>query len=469
MLLKQYYLDCLAHASYLIGDKQSGTALIVDPQRDVDQYLDDAQERGLKIDRVILTHFHADFVAGHIELRDRAGAEICLGAAAEADYRFTPLHDGEVIEFGQTRLQILETPGHTPEAISLLVFDLAKSARRPHAVLTGDTLFIGDVGRPDLMASVGVSAEELAAMLYDSLHTKLLPLPDDTLIYPAHGAGSLCGKNLSADTSSTMGVQRRYNYALQPMNKEEFIRLVTADQLDTPDYFSYDATLNRRERPTLDATLERELQPLPLDEALRLSNAGAQLLDVREPGPFAAAHLVGSTNIGLGGQYASWAGILLSPERPIIVVTEPGQEDEAALRLGRIGFDNVAGYLEDGMAALETRPDLVGQFDRLAPATLDEELRTPNPPLVLDVRNAAELEQGTIPGSVHIVLTELGARMDELPRDRRVAIHCAGGYRSAIAVSLLRRHGFDDVTDLAGGFAAWQATMEQSGAAASKS
>ena len=285
MFLKQYYLGCLAQASYLIGDETSRTGVVVDPRRDIDDYLTDAQQHGFRITRAILTHFHADFVAGHIELRDRVGARICLGAQADADYDFTPLHDGEVIEFGQTRLQILETPGHTPEAISLLVFDLAKSARRPHAVLTGDTLFIGDVGRPDLMASVGVSAEELAGMLYDSLHKKLLPLPDDTLVYPAHGAGSLCGKNLSADTSSTIGVQRRYNYALQPMNKEEFIRLVTADQLDTPDYFSYDAALNRRERPALQTAADRALTPLPLTTCWRLRTRADRFWTCASPVP----------------------------------------------------------------------------------------------------------------------------------------------------------------------------------------
>ena len=260
MLLKQYYLGCLAHASYLIADEQTGTAVVVDPQRDIEQYLDDAQRQGLHIRYVFLTHFHADFLAGHLELRDRVGATICLGAR-EADYAFRPFNDGETLELGQVRLQILETPGHTPEAISVLVYDLDQDAQHPHAVLTGDTLFIGDVGRPDLMASSGITADALAGMLYDSLHQKLLPLPDATLVYPAHGAGSMCGRNLSTDTVSPLGVQKRYNYALQPMSKADFIRLVTADQPETPAYFAYDALLNRRERPTLDQALARELQP----------------------------------------------------------------------------------------------------------------------------------------------------------------------------------------------------------------
>src|SRR5215510_1576911 len=270
MLLKQYYLGCLAHASYLIVDEGTGTAVVVDPQRDIDQYLADAQTHGWQIRYVFLTHFHADFLAGHLELHERVGATICLGRQAQADYAFTPFGDGETLTCGQVQLKILETPGHTPEAISILVYDCATNPRQPYAVLTGDTLFIGDVGRPDLMASVGITAAELAGMLYDSLHQKLLQLPDETLVYPAHGAGSMCGKNLSTDTVSPLGVQKRYNYALQPMSKDAFIRLVTADQPEVPAYFSYDAVLNRRERPTLDQALQRELHPLSLDEVLRL-------------------------------------------------------------------------------------------------------------------------------------------------------------------------------------------------------
>ena len=266
MVLKQYYLGCLAHASYLVADEASGEAVVVDPQRDVDEYVADAQELGCRIGHVFLTHFHADFLAGHLELRDRAGAAIYLGARANAEYDFTPLADHETLDVGDVRLEVLETPGHSPESISILVYDRAKDADRPHAVLSGDTLFIGDVGRPDLRASLGWSAEELGALLYDSVHTKLLPLPDETLVYPAHGAGSLCGKHLSTDTVSTIGVQRKYNYALQPMTRDEFVAVVTADQPDTPAYFGYDAVLNTKERPTLHEALEEELRPISLDE-----------------------------------------------------------------------------------------------------------------------------------------------------------------------------------------------------------
>jgi glyoxylase-like metal-dependent hydrolase (beta-lactamase superfamily II) len=308
MILQQYYLGCLAHASYLLGDEASSTAIVVDPQRDIQQYLTDAERFGLGIKHVFLTHFHADFLAGHLELRDRCGATIHLGAQAKAEYAFVPMKDGDALSFPGLRLQVLETPGHTIESISILVFDLPKDSSKPYAVLTGDTLFIGDVGRPDLRASLGWTANDLAAGLYDSLREKLLPLPDETLVYPAHGAGSLCGKQLSSDTVSTLGDQRRLNYALQPMSQEEFIRLVTADQPDAPPYFTYDAILNTRERATLDKTLEQVLQPIDLAEVLRMGDAGAQLLDVRDPAEYAKGHLAGSTNIGLGGQYATWCG-----------------------------------------------------------------------------------------------------------------------------------------------------------------
>jgi hydroxyacylglutathione hydrolase len=429
-------------------------AAVVDPQRDVDAYADDAHRLGCRIGHVLLTHFHADFVAGHLELRDREGARIYLGARAAAEYEFTPLGDGDSLRLGRVRLEVLETPGHSPESISILVYDLDEDERRPHAVLSGDTLFIGDVGRPDLRASLGWSAEQLGGLLYDSLHAKLLKLPDETLVYPAHGAGSLCGKNLSTDTVSTIGVQRRYNYALQPMGREEFVRVVTAEQPDTPAYFSYDAVLNTKERPTL----EQELRPLALDEALALVNTGAQLLDTRDPADFAGAHLAGSVNIGLGGSYATWAGTILEREWAIVIVAEPGREQEAALRLGRIGFDNVAGHLEGGMQALDARPELVARIERITAATLAEQLGGPAPPLVLDVRSEREGREERIGGSLNIPLGRLEERLGEVPRERRVVVHCASGYRSSIAASLLRRHGLEEIADLVGGIGAWVAS-----------
>jgi len=455
VVLKQYYLGCLAHASYLIADETSRTAAVVDPQRDIGQYVEDAERLGVQIRHVFLTHFHADFVAGHLELRDRAGATIHLGARGQAEYAFRPMKDGDTLEFGDVRLQVLETPGHTPESICVLVFDLKKDKLRPEAVLTGDTLFVGDVGRPDLRASLGWSSAELGSMLYDSLHQKLLALPDETRIYPAHGAGSLCGKALGSENSSTIGVQRRFNYALQPMTREKFVGLILADQPDAPPYFTYDAVLNTKERLTLEKALERSLKPLALDEVLRLKDAGAQVLDTRDPPYYAAAHLAGSLNIGLGGTYATWAGTILDRDRHIVIIAEPGREHEAQMRLGRIGFDQVAGYLEGGMRSLDARPGLVRRTERLDAQRLAEELRSPDPPLVLDVRTPREREEKRIDGSLHIPLNRLDERFDELPRVRRVVVQCATGYRSSIGASLLERRGIPDVTDLAGGIAAW--------------
>ena len=457
MILKQYYLGCLAHASYLLGDEESSTAIVVDPQRDIQQYLTDAEKAGLQIRHVFLTHFHADFVAGHLELRDRCGATIHLGARAQAEYAFTSMKDRDILSFPGMRLQVLETPGHTIESISILVFDLEKHPTKPYAVLTGDTLFIGDVGRPDLRASLGWTADDLGAHLYDSLHNQLMPLPGETLVYPAHGSGSLCGKNLSSDTVSTLDAQRRMNYALQPMTREEFIALVTADQPDAPAYFTYDAILNTRERTSLDNNLKQVLQPLELDEVLAMAKIGAQLLDVREPAEFAIDHLTDSINIGLGGQYATWAGTVLDQSTPIVIIAEPGREQEAALRLGRIGFDHVKGYLKGGIEALLLRPDLVCHTERVSAPMMEEELTGGTRPLLVDVRSPREWAAKHIDGSLNLPLNHLKERMAEIPRDRRIAVHCAGGYRSSIAASILHQSGITNLIEMAGGLAAWEA------------
>jgi hydroxyacylglutathione hydrolase len=458
MILERYYLACLAHASYLIADEDSGVAAVVDPQRDIDCYLERAAELGCRIRHVFLTHFHADFVAGHLELRDHEDATIYLGAQARAEYAFTPMGDRETLRLGRVNLEVLETPGHSPESISIVVYDLNRDEREPYAVLTGDTLFIGDVGRPDLRASLGWSAEQLGSMLYDSLREKLLALPDDTLVYPAHGAGSLCGKNLSTDTVSTIGVQRLYNYALKPMSRQQFVGIVTADQPDAPSYFTYDAVLNTKERPTLEETLDRELQPLSLVDALAVSQAGGQLLDTREAADFEGAHLRGSLNVGLGGSYATWCGTILDRARPIVIVAEPGRELEAATRLGRIGLDSVVGYLSGGMQALKARPELVERTERVTAASLAEQLRDPQPPLVVDVRSPNEWEEKHVEGAVNAPLAQLAERNEWLSQGRSIVVYCASGYRSAIAASLLTREGFAKVADLVGGLSAWESS-----------
>jgi rhodanese-related sulfurtransferase/glyoxylase-like metal-dependent hydrolase (beta-lactamase superfamily II) len=429
--------------------------VVVDPKRDVQEYLDEADRHGLTIRHVFLTHFHADFVAGHLELRDKTGATIYLGATAQADYAFKPMGTGDTLQMGDVRLEVLETPGHTAESISILVYDGRRDATKPYAVLTGDTLFIGDVGRPDLRAALGWSAIDLGRLLYRSVHERLLPLPDETLVYPAHGAGSLCGKKISKDTVSTMGDQRRSNYALQPMSEADFITLVTADQPDAPSYFTYDAVLNSREHPTLDRVLEHELQPLGLDTMLGMQKTGAQILDVRNPDEFAGGHLRGSINIGLGGQYATWAGTLLDRERPIVIIASPGREGEAAMRLARIGFDNVSGYLEGGMAALQDRDDLLAYMPQTTAKVLAGVMGAPDAPYVLDVRTPNEWQQRHIGGSVNIPLNKLPGRLHELPRNRPIVVHCAGGYRSSIAGSVLQGAGFMHIAELSGGLAAW--------------
>jgi len=457
VIFKQFYLPCLAHASYLIGDEATGTAAVVDPQRDTDQYIEFAAQHALAIRHVLLTHLHADFVAGHLELRKRAGAAIYLGAAAKPAYAFIPLREGDLLEFGRVRLKALETPGHTPESISIVIYDLNASHTQPQAVLTGDTLFVGDVGRPDLRAALGWSAAELGGLLFDSLHHKLLALPDESLVYPAHGAGSLCGRAISKETVSTLGEQRRSNYALQPMSKEAFIQVVTADQPEAPPYFVYDVVLNSEERPTLDEALARGMNPLTLDAVLGLQAEGAQILDTRSPDEFGAAHLAGSINIGLAGQYATWAGTMLDRTHPIVIVADPGRENESAMRLGRIGFDHLAGYLLDGMHSLAARPQLISFTERLSAPFAAELLASREPPLPIDVRAPREREQKHIAGSVSIPLNRLAENMNTLPKNRALLVYCAGGYRSSIAASLLQRGGFASVGEIASGISAWEA------------
>jgi hydroxyacylglutathione hydrolase len=456
LIFQQFYLNCLAHASYLIGDEQTHIAAVIDPQRDIDRYLTFAAEHDLQIKHVFLTHLHADFVAGHLEFRDRVGATIYLGAKAKAEYKFTALSDGALVEFGRVRLKALDTPGHTPESVSLLVYDLNKSETQPYAVLTGDTLFIGDVGRPDLRVALGWSAADLGGLLFESLHSKLLPLPDASLVYPAHGAGSLCGKAISKETVSTIGEQRRLNYALQPMSKQAFIDLVTADQPEAPPYFVYDAVLNSKERPTLDEALQRDFKPLVLESVLALQSEGAQILDTRDPEEFGAAHLVGSINIGLNGQYATWAGTVLNHEHPIVLIAGLGRENESAVRLGRIGFDHIAGYLQNGLQSLESRPDLVASTERLSAQFAAELLASNHPPFAIDVRTPREREQKFIAGSLSLPLSRLFENLAVIPKDRPLLVYCAGGYRSSMAASLLERAHFAPIAEIAGGLAAWE-------------
>ena len=456
MIFKQYYLKSLSHASYLIGDEGTHLSAIVDPQRDIEQYLQDLETQGLKLRYVFLTHFHADFVAGHLELHHQTGAAICLGTNANADYAYHAMRDGFDVEFGAVRLKIIETPGHTPESISILVYDQSQSLKNPYAVLSGDTLFVDDVGRPDLMAAVGYDSKVMAGQLYDSIHQKLLELPDEVLLYPAHGAGSLCGKKLGAETFSSIGTQRQRNYALQSMSKDEFIELVTTDQPETPEYFSFNAFLNRREHPTLTKKIADVLKPLDLDKVIHLKCAGAQVLDGRTPEDFAMGHLCGSINISLDGKFETWAGRILNRENPILLLTDSGREKEAVIRLGRIGYDHIAGYLHRGTHALASTPELTCRTERISAIHLSELIITASRPHILDVRSKKEWQQRHIDESRNIPLPELTKHLQEIPNDHPVVVHCASGYRSSIAVSVLEHHGFTNIKDLVGGFEAWE-------------
>ncbi|MEO8695558.1 MAG: rhodanese-like domain-containing protein [Acidimicrobiales bacterium] len=456
MFFRQYYLGCLSHASYLIGDTTTGQAVVVDPQRDVGEYLADAAAHGLTIVKVLETHFHADFLSGHLELAERTGAAIGYGSAAAGRVEF-PIEtyaDGERIRLGEVVLEIRETPGHTPESISIVVY-ATEGTTVPYGVLTGDTLFIGDVGRPDLLTSVGLSADELARQLYDSLHRRLLTLPDETRVFPAHGAGSACGKSLSTETVSTIGEQRRMNYALAPMTVDEFVEAVTQDQSVAPLYFAFAANRNRELRELLEENAT--VASLTIDQVLAHQQDGAIVLDTRDDMTFASGHLRRSVNVGLGGRFAEYAGEVMRPDTPIVLVTEPGREGEAMVRLARIGFDRVLGALADPINAFLAHPDHVEPLSRLSADSLAERLQSVPALVVIDVRNPTEVALGSVNGARNISLPALLASIDQLDSKAPTVVYCAGGYRSAIASSLLRSHGFEDVSDLIGGYTAWVA------------
>ncbi|HSD71166.1 MAG TPA: rhodanese-like domain-containing protein [Thermoanaerobaculia bacterium] len=451
MYFKQFYLGCLAHASYMIGS--DGEAAVVDPRRDVDSYIDEAREQGLEIKHVIETHLHADFVSGHRELAHRTGAKIYFGAKAGAKFDHVPVREGDEIRMGDVALRFLETPGHTPESVSVLVVDRSVSDV-PKAVLTGDTLFIGDVGRPDLLGA-RMSAQELAGMLYDSLHEKLLALPDSVEVYPAHGAGSLCGRNISSETSSTIGQQRQFNYALRPMPKEEFVRMMTTDLPEAPAYFSRDVAINRDGAP--------ELAELPDPAALSardveaLQKKGAVVLDTRPAAQFGAGHVPGSLQIGLSGQFASWAGALISPGSPIVLVAdEEEQVREARTRLARVGIENVAGYLDGGILSWHDEGLPLATTEQIGVEELDARIREGTSGKIVDVRRPGEWQAGHIPGAMHVPLNALAGEAGALPKDQPLAVICASGFRSSIATSVLEQQGFTKVTNVVGGMAAWR-------------
>jgi glyoxylase-like metal-dependent hydrolase (beta-lactamase superfamily II)/rhodanese-related sulfurtransferase len=447
MYFQQFYLGCLSHASYIIGS--DGVAAVVDPQRDAGIYIEDAIRNGLRIEHVIETHLHADFISGHQELAALTGAKVYLGAAAGATFPHVPVRDGDEIRFGKCILRFLETPGHTLESVSILVTDLERGPE-PFAVLTGDTLFIGDVGRPDL--APGRTPQELAAMLYDSLQTKLLTLPDGVQVYPAHGAGSLCGKQLSAERSSTIGQQRANNFALQAKSREEFVHLLTSDLPERPGYFAQDAEINRSGPAPL-ADLP-EPHAIAAEEVARLQGEGAIVLDTRPATEFGGAHIPGAVHIGLSGQFASWAGRLVGLASKIILVTEDHDTMlEARMRLARVGMENVVGFVDGGMGGWFRAGMPVSEVPQITVQDLQRELEHVQ---LVDVRMPGEWEQGHIEGARSKPLPKLTTMLDDLDRAQPVAVHCKSGYRSSIATSLLQRAGFSQVMNVIGGFDAWQ-------------
>jgi rhodanese-related sulfurtransferase/glyoxylase-like metal-dependent hydrolase (beta-lactamase superfamily II) len=427
--------------------------VVVDPRRDVTEYLADTEEQQLRIIGVINTHFHADFLAGHLELAEATDAWIGYGRRADTEYPVRHLTDGERVSLGEVTLEVIETPGHTPESISIQVFARATDSV-PYGVLTGDALFIGDVGRPDLLASAGHTAEELGQMLHTSVG-RLMALPDEVRVFPAHGAGSACGKNLSTERSSTIGSQRLGNYACQSMTEDEFVTLVSVEQPPTPEYFAYDAMLNRTSHPVLDATSQP--RPLDLADVLALQRDGAVVIDARDPQEFATGHLTGSLNIPADGRFAETAGTVVQPDQQIVLIAPQDRQAEIVVRLARIGFDRVAGHLDDPEAAFLTTPARIARASRLTAPELAEILRDADPPTVIDVRNPGEVATGTISGARHLPLAQLPTLLADVARDRPIIVYCAGGYRSSVAAALLRREGYPDVSDLIGGYRAWTA------------
>lgn len=459
MYFKQFYLGCLAHASYLIGSEDE--AVVVDPQRDVDQYLDEAEAQGLKIKYVIETHLHADFVSGHRELASRTGAEIVFGSKAEAAFPHRAVNDGDEIRIGKVVLRVMETPGHTPESISILVTDQeAKRGRgevenQPQKILTGDTLFVGDVGRPDLAGGKGYTPPMMASMMYDTLHNKLLKLPNETEVYPAHGAGSMCGKNMSKETWSTIGEQRKVNYALQPMSKEEFVRMMTAELPDSPAYFPKDAEINRTGAPALE---ELPKPPALSPDRVKELSQTSVILDVRSAADFGAAHLPGSMNIGLAGQFAIWAGCLIPLGTPIILVADSEEKaGEAVTRLARVGHESVKGYLAGGIDAWREAGFTVNSIPQISVNELNERISDSAPLQILDVRRPGEYTSGHVPHAVTSPLLNLPKDVSnlKLKPELPTAIICAGGYRSSAASSILEQHGFTNLLNVTGGTSAW--------------
>jgi glyoxylase-like metal-dependent hydrolase (beta-lactamase superfamily II) len=443
MKFRQFYLGCLAHASYYLGS--DGEAAIIDPQRDVGQYLAEAEANHQTIKYIIETHSHADFVSGHVELAAKTGAQIVYGQRANTEFPVLKVKDGDELHIGQVRLKFFETPGHTPEGITILAVDTGDrlEARK---LFTGDTLFIGDVGRPDLIGSKGHTAEEMAGMLYDSLREKILPLSDETEVYPAHGAGSLCGKSLSKETWSTLGEQRQFNYALRPMAKEEFVTLVASGQTEVPGYFPKSAAANLHGPRSLD---ELPQPQKATGEEIRAFEG--VVLDVRSAAEFGEGHIPGSLNIGLGGQFASWAGTLIELGTPVAIAAETAEQvEESVIRLARVGIETVKSFI-----LMEDWPYETAKIEQVTVEKMNEILSAEQDVQFVDVRREGEYTAGHAPGAVNLTLSDLRNVSEKLDASRPTYVICQGGYRSSAGASILEKKGFTELYNITGGTAAW--------------
>ncbi len=443
MYIEQLYTQCLAEAAYYI--ESNGEAVIIDPLRETEPYIALASKRGATIKYIFETHFHADFVSGHIDLAAKTGAMIVYGPTAETSFYSHVAEDGEVFTIGDAKIKVLHTPGHTMESVCYLLYD---EADREHAVFTGDTLFVGDVGRPDLAIKSDVTQESLAGLLYESLTNKIKTLPDDVIVYPAHGEGSACGKNIGKETFSTIGFQKKTNYALQPMSKQEFISVVTDGLAEPPTYFAMDALLNKKGYENIEAVLNKNTKPLSVEEFERSAKENALILDTRNADEFEKGSINGALNIGLNGQYAPWVGALLDPTVPLLLITEEGKETEAVLRLARVGYENVKGYLQGGMRTWKEAGKSISVMNSITATEFVKEIDSKN---VIDVRNASEWKSGVIENAQLISLADLKKQLPALDKQKNYFIHCAGGYRSMMAASLMKKNGFENVTNVKGG------------------
>jgi hydroxyacylglutathione hydrolase len=443
MKIQQLYTQCLSEATYYIESK--GEVAIIDPLRDIDIYLNMAINDKATIKYVFETNFHADFVSGHVELAKKTGAKIVFGPSATAKYKFHKAIDGERFNLGEISLTLLHTPGHTLESSCYLLKD---KNDEDYAVFTGDTLFVGDVGRPDLAVKAGdITKEDLAELLYDSLRAKILPLSDHVIVYPGHGAGSACGKNIGQETSSTIGEQKRSNYALQEISKQQFVEKLTKGLMAPPNYFFTDVKINKNGYEDIEVVLSRNHYPLCYEDFMYAQQNGAIILDTRSPQDFAKGHIEGAINIGLKGQFAHWVGTLINPESTIILITDKDCQQEAILRLARVGYEKVLGFLKEGIDAVTS--DLVSIPNELA-LIISKKINKPF--YLLDVRNPVERQNGYIIDSIHIPLNELLLRINELEKEKTWIVYCAGGYRSMIACSILTSNGFKSIQNVDGGF-----------------